>query len=73
MNPALEIGKTFGSGRYVVEQVLGIGGFGITYYVRHVELGVHYAVKEFFISGKCAAGFSAFFVFLFAISAWGFP
>ena len=53
MNPALEIGKTFGGGRYVVEQVLGIGGFGITYYVRHVELGVHYAVKEFFISGKC--------------------
>ena len=53
MNPALEIGKTFGSGRYVVERVLGIGGFGITYYVRHIELGVHYAVKEFFISGKC--------------------
>ena len=53
MNSALEIGKTFGGGRYVVEQVLGIGGFGITYYVRHVELGVHYAVKEFFISGKC--------------------
>ena len=53
MNPALEIGKTFGGGRYVVEQVLGIGGFGITYYVRHIELGVHYAVKEFFISGKC--------------------
>lgn len=53
MNPALEVGKTFGGGRYVVEQVLGIGGFGITYYVRHVELGVHYAVKEFFISGKC--------------------
>ena len=53
MNPALEIGKTFGGGRYVVEQVLGIGGFGITYYVKHIELGVHYAVKEFFISGKC--------------------
>jgi serine/threonine protein kinase len=53
MNPALEIGKTFGGGRYVVERVLGIGGFGITYYVRHVELGTHYAVKEFFISGKC--------------------
>ena len=53
MNPALEIGKTFGGGRYIVEQVLGIGGFGITYYVRHIELGVHYAVKEFFISGKC--------------------
>ena len=53
MNPALEIGKTIGNGRYVVEQVLGIGGFGITYYVRHIELGVHYAVKEFFIGGKC--------------------
>ena len=53
MNPALEIGKTFGGGRYIVERVLGIGGFGITYYVRHIELGVHYAVKEFFISGKC--------------------
>lgn len=53
MNPALEIGKTFGGGRYVVEQILGIGGFGITYYVKHIELGVHYAVKEFFISGKC--------------------
>ena len=53
MNPALEIGKTIGGGRYVIEQVLGIGGFGITYYVKHVELGVHYAVKEFFISGKC--------------------
>ena len=53
MNPALEIGKTIGGGRYVVEQVLGIGGFGITYYVRHIELGAHYAVKEFFIGGKC--------------------
>ena len=53
MNSALEIGKTFGGGRYVVERVLGVGGFGITYYVKHVELGVHYAVKEFFISGKC--------------------
>lgn len=53
MNPALEIGKTFGGGRYIVERVLGIGGFGITYYVKHVELGIHYAVKEFFISGKC--------------------
>lgn len=53
MNPALEIGKKIGSDRYVIEQVLGIGGFGITYYVRHIELGAHYAVKEFFIGGKC--------------------
>lgn len=53
MSSALEIGKTFGGGRYVVERIIGTGGFGITYYVRHVELNVHYAVKEFFISGKC--------------------
>ena len=36
-----------------MEKVIGAGGFGITYFVRHVELNVHYAVKEFFISGKC--------------------
>ena len=53
MNPALEIGKKIGGDRYVVEQILGIGGFGITYYVRHIELGAHFAVKEFFIGGKC--------------------
>lgn len=53
MSNTLEIGKTFGGGRYVVEKVIGAGGFGITYFVRHVELNVHYAVKEFFISGKC--------------------
>lgn len=53
MSNTLEIGKTFGGGRYIVEKVIGAGGFGITYYVRHVELNVHYAVKEFFISGKC--------------------
>ena len=33
MNPALEIGKTFGGGRYVVERVLGIGGFAIVWFV----------------------------------------
>lgn len=53
MSNTLEIGKTFGGGRYIVEKVIGAGGFGITYYVRHLELNVHYAVKEFFISGKC--------------------
>ena len=53
MSNTLEIGTTFGGGRYVVEKVIGAGGFGITYYVRHVELNAHYAVKEFFISGKC--------------------
>ena len=53
MKQALEIGTVVGGGRYIIERVLGVGGFGITYYVRHHELGLHYALKEFFISGKC--------------------
>ena len=53
MKQSLDIGATLGGGRYIIEKVLGIGGFGITYYVRHKELGNHYAIKEFFISGKC--------------------
>lgn len=53
MKQSLDIGTTLGGGRYVIEKVLGIGGFGITYYARHKELGSHYAVKEFFINGKC--------------------
>ncbi|MDR2026483.1 MAG: serine/threonine protein kinase [Prevotellaceae bacterium] len=40
-------------GKYVIEKVLGIGGFGITYYARHTALNRHYAVKEFFINGFC--------------------
>lgn len=53
MNQSLNIGATIGGGRYIIEKVLGIGGFGITYYVKHKELGNHYAIKEFFINGKC--------------------
>ena len=41
------------SGRFVVDKVLGIGGFGITYLVHHAKLGTLYAIKELFISGKC--------------------
>ena len=53
MKQSLDIGATLGGGRYIIEKVLGIGGFGITYYVRHRDLDTHYAVKEFFINGKC--------------------
>ena len=56
MKQALEIGTVVGGERYIIESVLGVGGFGITYYVRHHELGLHYALKEFFISGKCVRG-----------------
>lgn len=41
------------SGRYRIDKVLGVGGFGITYLAYHIELGSKCAIKEFFISGKC--------------------
>lgn len=46
-------GTTLCNGKYVIEKVLGEGGFGITYYARHTMLDHCYAIKEFFISGKC--------------------
>ena len=49
----LPIGTTLQSGKYTVEQIIGDGGFGITYYVRHNVLGHYFAIKEFFISGYC--------------------
>jgi serine/threonine protein kinase len=48
----LTIGKIL-YGKYVIEKVLGVGGFGITYYAKHTTLNKHYAVKEFFINGFC--------------------
>ncbi|GHT39884.1 hypothetical protein AGMMS49965_07190 [Bacteroidia bacterium] len=47
----LSIGTTLQAGKYTVEHVIGAGGFGITYYVRHNALGSHFAMKEFFING----------------------
>jgi serine/threonine protein kinase len=36
-----------------VERVIGMGGFGITYAASHVSLGTKFAIKEFYIEGKC--------------------
>lgn len=36
------------SDRYVIETVIGAGGFGITYLARHEALGKAYAIKEHF-------------------------
>ncbi|GHT04262.1 hypothetical protein AGMMS49525_10440 [Bacteroidia bacterium] len=47
----LSFGTTLQAGKYTVERVIGAGGFGITYYVRHNALGSHFAMKEFFING----------------------
>lgn len=40
-------------GKYKIEKVLGSGGFGITYYAKHITLDKYYAIKEFFINGSC--------------------
>lgn len=41
------------NGKYIVEHVIGSGGFGITYQARHAMMDHVFAIKEFFISGKC--------------------
>lgn len=41
------------NGRFQIDKVLGVGGFGITYLGHHVDLGYKCAIKEYFISGKC--------------------
>lgn len=49
----LQPGMTLQDGKYVIDKVIGTGGFGITYYARHTSLDQHYAIKEFFIDGRC--------------------
>jgi serine/threonine-protein kinase len=49
----LSAGATLQSGKYIIERVIGSGGFGITYCVRHHSLGTACAIKEFFINGYC--------------------
>lgn len=45
-----EVALPAGSGvrEYVIERVLGEGGFGITYEARHVHLAGRFAIKEYF-------------------------
>ena len=52
-NKELIKGTSLQSGKYTIERVIGTGGFGITYYVRHNGLGHYFAIKEFFISAYC--------------------
>lgn len=56
------------NGRFVIERVIGQGGFGITYYARHEILDHAYAIKEFYISGHCSRNTSQHTVILQGMS-----
>ena len=43
-------------GRYVIEEVLGQGGFGITYRAREHRTSEEVAIKEFFPRDACEEG-----------------
>ncbi|MBQ3730685.1 MAG: serine/threonine protein kinase [Muribaculaceae bacterium] len=49
MEQTLQPGTLLQGGKYVIKQVLGQGGFGITYLARQVSLGRDVAIKEFFM------------------------
>lgn len=44
-------GTTLSDGKYIIENTIGSGGFGITYAARHAKLDQQYAIKEFFLNG----------------------
>ncbi len=45
-------GTTLGDGRYVIDGVLGQGGFGVTYRATDTQLHRPVAIKEFFLAGS---------------------
>lgn len=49
----LSKGTTLQGGKYIVERVLGQGGFGITYLATHAFLEKQVAIKEFFPKDFC--------------------
>ncbi len=50
---ALNRGAALQNGKYIIDTVLGQGGFGITYEAEQVSLGRKVAVKEFFMKDIC--------------------
>ncbi|MCM1319954.1 MAG: serine/threonine protein kinase [Muribaculaceae bacterium] len=50
---ALTAGDTLQHGKYVIQKILGQGGFGITYLAQHRNLNKLVAIKEFFPHSYC--------------------
>ncbi len=50
---SLQIGTTLRGGTYRIDEVLGQGGFGITYLATDLSLDKHVAIKEFFPKDYC--------------------
>lgn len=49
----LPAGASLQGGKYKVLNILGQGGFGITYLAEQTGLGMKVAIKEFFLKGSC--------------------
>ena len=49
----LKSGSSLQGGKYIIQRVLGQGGFGITYEAEQVSLGRKVAVKEFYKKDSC--------------------
>ena len=50
----LQPNTTLQGGKYIIEHVLGQGGFGITYLAYHPSLKREVAIKEFFMKDYCS-------------------
>ena len=53
MVQTLQPGTPLQGGKYVIKQVLGQGGFGITYLATQVSLDRDVVIKEFFMRDSC--------------------
>ena len=59
----LQPGTTLNNGKYVIENKIGEGGFGITYKAVQIGLNRIVCIKEYFPAGKCNRNVSSKTVF----------